>query len=199
MRDTGSVAQFNRMARRYDSSLGQYGCRRADPDVLAAAADLSPETVLDVGCGTGRLLALAAGRWPRALLHGVDPASEMIRVASEKLPRARLHVSGAERLPFPNRSFDLVLSTTAFGHWQDQPAGLREIARVLRGAGRLVLAEHRPPPRWARPLLSVIGGELPAHRAPEEMRHLLTQAGFEVRSIGRVRGGLVLAVAELGR
>ncbi|MET9342183.1 methyltransferase domain-containing protein [Nonomuraea sp. NPDC003804] len=196
MRDTGSVDQFNRMARRYDSSPGQYGCRRADPEVLAAAADLSPDTVLDVGCGTGRLLSLAAGRWPRARLYGVDPAGEMVRVAGEKLPRARLHVCGAERLPFPDRSFDLVLSTTAFGHWQDQPAGLREIARVLRRPGRLVLAEHRPPPRWARPLLRLVGGELPAHRTPDETRHLLTQAGFQVRSIGRVRGGLVLAVAE---
>jgi ubiquinone/menaquinone biosynthesis C-methylase UbiE len=197
MRDTGSVAHFDRVARRYDSSLGQYGCRRADSEVLAAAAPLVPESVLDVGCGTGRLLAQAALRWPEARLHGVDPAGEMIRVAGEKVPRARLHVAGAERLPLPDRSIDLVLSTTAFGHWRDQAAGLREIARVLRRTGLFVLAEHRPPPKWARPLLSLLGGELPAHRTPQETRALLREAGFQVRTVRRVRGGLVMAVAGL--
>jgi SAM-dependent methyltransferase len=42
--------------------------------------------------------------------------------------------AGAERLPFANASFDLAVSTFSFAHWADQPAGLAEIARVLRPA-----------------------------------------------------------------
>ncbi|MEU2615291.1 methyltransferase domain-containing protein [Micromonospora sp. NPDC007271] len=197
MGDAHSVESFNRIADRYDRHWGQFGCRRADPEVLAAAGPHQPGRVLDVGCGTGRLLRLAAERWPDADLIGVDPAAEMIRVARGKLPRATLLVAGAELLPCDDASIDLVLSTTAFGHWADQSAGLREIARVLTPTGTLVLAEHTPPPRWLRPVVKVLG-EPPAHRTESELRALLAGAGLRVRAAKRVSGGLLLITADLG-
>ena len=55
--------------------------------------------------------------------------------------RLRFSTGAAERLPYPDDSFDLVVSTTSFDHWSDQQAGLRECARVLVPGGRLILAD----------------------------------------------------------
>ncbi|MBO4207813.1 class I SAM-dependent methyltransferase [Micromonospora echinofusca] len=193
--DPGSIANFNRIADRYDRHPGQLGCRRADPQVLDAAGDRQPRTVLDVGCGTGRLLAQVAQRWPRAALIGADPAAEMVRFAQTKLPAATLVVAGAESLPLPTGSVDLVLSTTSFGHWRDQLAGLREIRRVLHPQGRFVLAEHTPPPDWLRPVLRLLG-ELPNHHREPRVRAMFAEAGLRTVQTGRARGGLLVAVAE---
>jgi ubiquinone/menaquinone biosynthesis C-methylase UbiE len=100
--------------------------------------------VLDVGCGTGHLLRLLAGRCPQATeLAGIDPAPSMIEAAGQAAcdRRLRFTVGAAERLPYPDDAFDLVVSTTSFDHWADQKAGLGECARVLALGGHLVLAD----------------------------------------------------------
>jgi ubiquinone/menaquinone biosynthesis C-methylase UbiE len=66
----------------------------------------------------------------------------------------RLAQAAAEQLPFGNASFDLVVSTVSFAHWADQPAGLAEIARVLRPSGRLVLVDLFAI-GWLRPLVAL--------------------------------------------
>lgn len=73
----------------------------------------------------------------------VDPAPAMIRAAQAAGADGRLRwLQGtAEELPFPGGSFDLVVSTTSFDHWADQPAGLAQCARVLAPGGWLVLAD----------------------------------------------------------
>jgi len=114
------------------------------------AARLAPGgRVLDVGCGTGTLALLAAetvgsdGR-----VDGIDPSPEMIARARSKVDRSGQSVhfqeAGIESLPFPDRSFDAVLSSLMFHHLDSslQEAGLREILRVLAPGGRLLLLEH---------------------------------------------------------
>ncbi len=66
----------------------------------------------------------------------------MIDAAAGSAGDQRLQFSTgvAERLPYPDGSFDLVVSTTAFDHWLDQQAGLGECARVLVPGGHLILA-----------------------------------------------------------
>ena len=141
------VAGFERRAADYERGWrGEFHAR-----VVAATADLAlqvkprPAAVLDVGCGTGALLRLLATRLPaEAELVGVDPAAAMLEAAraTSDHPRVRFERAPAEHLPFPDASFDLVVSTVSFHHWDDRIAGLREVARVLRPDGRLVLAEH---------------------------------------------------------
>jgi ubiquinone/menaquinone biosynthesis C-methylase UbiE len=70
-------------------------------------------SILDIGCGTGRLLRKAQERWPKARLFGVDPAEGMIEKARQLLPEARLYVGMAESLPLPDDSVDVVLSTSS--------------------------------------------------------------------------------------
>src|ERR1700722_5638393 len=146
------IAAFDARAGSYEGGwLGRLHRQIADRTAdLALAVAPRPQRVLDVGCGTGSLLRELAGRCPQAVeLVGVDPAGGMIAAARAATDDNRLRwVEGtAEELPLPERSFDLVVSTTSFDHWADQRAGLEECAR---GSGTWRLAGgYRPVLRLA--------------------------------------------------
>ena len=114
---------------------------------LAEQQVVQPVAILDVGCGTGRLLRSADARFPGARLIGVDAASEMVKQAAASTPVASaidFQQATAEELPFPNGEFDLVFSTMTFHHWHDQSKGIAEVARVLAPGGRWLLADFMP-------------------------------------------------------
>jgi len=145
---------------------------------LALSVQAAPRRVLDVGCGTGYLLRLLAGRCPQATeLAGIDPAPAMIGAAEQAAGdrRLRFTVGAAERLPFPAGVFDLVVSTTSFDHWAGQRAGLGECARVLVPGGHLVLAD------LFSPLLlpTLLGGRRAKARTRQRAGRLLSAAGFK--------------------
>jgi len=140
------VDRFNRWASTYD----RHWMQRIifDPiqrTVLQLAAEEVglPGAILDVGCGTGRLLKSARTRFPGAKLVGIDAAIEMVKYAQSSAPDGTIQFqqATAEELPFPNASFDLVFSTMTFHHWHNQKRGLAEVARVLTPGGRWLLAE----------------------------------------------------------
>jgi ubiquinone/menaquinone biosynthesis C-methylase UbiE len=140
------VGAFNDRAGGYEG--GWLG--RMHRDIAVRTADVAvtigdaPPRVLDVGCGTGMLLRLLAARWPEAQeLVGIDAASGMIEVAESKADDSRLRFCNgvAEDLPFPDESFDLVVSVTSFDHWKNQRVGLGECARVLTPGRQLVLTD----------------------------------------------------------
>ncbi len=110
---------------------------------LAAAEVPAPKAILDVGCGTGRLLRAAHERFPSARLEGVDAAEGMVKEAQRVSANApiRFQQAFAEALPFPNASFDVAVSTLTFHHWPDQRRGVAEIARMLAPGGRWLIAD----------------------------------------------------------
>jgi len=140
------VGQFDRWSVRYERSKWQrLVFDRAHGRALGLAKGWpAPSAILDVGCGSGRLLRAARERWPSARLFGVDPSSGMIE-AARRLTPAELHVTGAESLPLPDASIDIAFSTIAFHHWSDASRGLREVARVLRPDGHFVLIDNIGP------------------------------------------------------
>lgn len=145
--------------------------------VLTLAANgPEPETILDIGCGTGRLLRKAISRWPYARLIGVDPAQGMVDVAQHLLPDAAFRIGTAEEIPLPDASVDLAMSTVSFHHWHDQAAGVREVARVLRPGGRFLLADASAP-LWLSRLIRHA-------RFPSagEVRNMFTEAGLHVQT-----------------
>jgi SAM-dependent methyltransferase len=109
---------------------------------VAGAADLRPgQRVLDVACGTGVLGREIAERvGPSGQVVGLDLNEGMLAVARRKAPGIEWRNGQAEALPFEHASFDAVVSQFGLMFFEDRPAALREMVRVLRPGGRLVVA-----------------------------------------------------------
>src|SRR5271165_595488 len=127
---TRDVRHFEEWSRTYEGSWMQNRLfNRVHLAVLELAAPLPPPAqVLDVGCGTGRLLRAAGMRWPEAELIGVDPAQGMVDEARRLTPAATFRRGLAESLPLPDASVDLAVSTLSSHHWRDPGKGVGEIA-----------------------------------------------------------------------
>jgi len=112
---------------------------RLAADVAAVASHGG--SVLDVGTGPGILLAELAARRPDLQLTGVDLSTDMIAAATRNLrpfeERACARVGDVTSLPFPDRSFDLIVSSLSLHHWDHPEAAVPELARVLRPGGRV--------------------------------------------------------------
>ena len=174
------VAAFDDRARSYDEGWrGRLHHAISNRTAaLAAATVAAPQRVLDVGCGTGYLIRVLAGHYPRAQeLAGIDAASNMIQAAKSINDDERLtFVTGvAEQLPYADASMDLVVSSTSFDHWSDQGAGLAECARVLRPGGYLVLVDQFS--QWLIPTLAV--SRRGKARTRRRATALLVGAGFD--------------------
>ena len=136
---------------RYDSLSGVFLGSFYDSvaaDVTAATA--SGSRVLDVGCGPGHLAnRLAHDHGLEVAGLDLDPAMiERAHANAERTVIAERRptyvVGGVAALPFPDASFDLVVSTLSMHHWADATAGLDEVGRVLRPGGRALIWDIRP-------------------------------------------------------
>ncbi len=100
--------------------------------------------LLDVGCGTG----ISTAAWHVREKVVVDPSRGLLAVARRNYPRIRFEQAAAEKLPFGNHSFDVVISLTAIQNFEDVPTALGEIARV--GKDQFVLSFLKNSPRKRR-------------------------------------------------
>jgi len=174
------VAAFDLRAKGYES--GRHGRLHLEIAGRTAALALrtieTPRSILDIGCGTGYLLRRLATMIPGAqTLCGIDPAPAMVDVARRTTTdgRVRIREGFAESLPWPDASFDLVVTTTSFDHWRDQARGLRECARVLQPGGALALVDVISRLLWPTLVLPSYAGKA---RTPPRVASLLRDAEF---------------------
>ena len=136
-------------------------------DVTLVAADRA--RVLEVGCGPGHLAIKLAQRGFDVTGLDLDPA--MIRralITADRIDRSNptrpeFNVGDVADLPFPDASFDIVVSTLSMHHWADPTRGLAEIGRVLQPDGRALIWDFRPGTlhsRVARPSEHIQGSQL---------------------------------------
>jgi malonyl-CoA O-methyltransferase len=132
-------AAFSRGAAAYDGCSAVQALVRDRVTALAARAAPGARDLLDVGAGTGRLVAGLLADRPGARAAAVDLSPGMCAAARIAAPDAALAVADAEALPFAAGRFDLILSSSTFQWLPRLEPALSEAARVLRPGGRLVL------------------------------------------------------------
>ena len=157
---------------------------------LAVEAD---EAVLEIGCGHGRTLARLADA-PGAYFAGIDPSDVMVRLARKRMRRwieagrAEVSLASSAKIPHPDGRFDAVLAVHVVYFWTDPLDDFREIRRVLRPGGRLLLGYR---PRDAE-TVAMLPASVYSLRSVDEIEGLLAASGFVAidtveRSVGKVR------------
>ena len=163
--------------------------------------ELQPEDrFLEVGFGHGATIARAAAAVRVGFVAGVDPSAEMCRMAARRneaavaAGRVELRTASVDALPYANAAFDKALSVHSLYFWADLMAAVRELRRVVKPAGRLVLAWHSDPE---------LREQFPptVYRFPEEVNvvEALRSASFGTVSVvrrGRRPAILTMAVAS---
>jgi ubiquinone/menaquinone biosynthesis C-methylase UbiE len=135
------VKEYAAHARDYDRTWSFY-IEATTHETLKRLPMSSRARVLDVGCGTGELLRRLRAKYPDATLAGIDPVEEMLAVASDKLRgKENLRVGYADTLPWRAASFDVVVSCNMFHYITHPVDALREMGRVLRPGGVVVLTD----------------------------------------------------------
>lgn len=133
--------EYSRLASQYDTRWKFYV--EASIRETLRRLDVAPgDRVLDVGCGTGTLLEALCLAAPRAEFAGVDLSGEMLEVARRRIGAAMdLRQACAETLPFGDAAFDVVVSTNVFHFLREPVSALREMRRVLKPSGRVVITD----------------------------------------------------------
>lgn len=122
--------------------------RRIGEDIALGAPPSA--AVLDVGTGPGVLLAEIAAQRSDVAVTGIDPSADMITAAQRTIRNAGARVSAqvgdVADLDFPDDSFDLIVTTFSMHHWDDVPAAVPELARVLRPGGAVYIYDFADAP-----------------------------------------------------
>jgi demethylmenaquinone methyltransferase/2-methoxy-6-polyprenyl-1,4-benzoquinol methylase len=205
---------FDRIARRYDlanhllSGGADFLWRRR---AVRIVEEWQPRWVLDLATGSGDLALALQRRLREAAITAADFSPEMLSVARQKGVRETV-LADALRLPFPDESFDCV--TVAFGlrNMADWSLALREMGRVLRPSGHLLVLDFSMPAGPLRPayrfylhrclpiLASLVtgqkaaydylGGSIEKFPSGDKMLHLIEENGFELGSARPLTGGI---------
>jgi ubiquinone/menaquinone biosynthesis C-methylase UbiE len=147
---------------------------------LQALAPIDNERFLEIGFGTGRFAQMLLSAASGTCVAGVDPTETMVRTAVNRLTkrglsdRIDLRQGTDELLPWGDDRFDAIVAIHCFQFWQDPDRSMREIDRVLRPQGRIIIVfrDHSAAPDWLPNPISRSGREV------EVATNLLEKHGY---------------------
>jgi SAM-dependent methyltransferase len=145
---------YDQIAHLFDEPIRDYALDERLLGFLGQRPDLSPDTVriLDVGCGTGKQLTADRTGLTQATLLGVDRYRGMLRIARRRAPEITWVQGDGADLPIRSATFDYATNQFSYHHMVDRQSFFREVHRVLRPGGRLVLTNIDP---WSMPHWSI--------------------------------------------
>jgi SAM-dependent methyltransferase len=154
-------------------------------------------TILDVGCGGGRTVAKLAALAPEGRVCGIDYSAESVAVSRREnadaiaAGRVEIELASVSRLPFPDGHFDLVTAVETQYYWPKPADDMREIRRVLKPGGHLVvILETYRGGRFGALKGTVMRALRSAHLTVEQHRELFLAAGFsEIATFTEPRHG----------
>ncbi len=103
------------------------------------------DLILEVGCGTGYTTAGIALKVPQENIVAVDITPQQIEKAQRKLKKVNYFLADAENLPFKDKVFDASISAGSIEYWPNPEKGIKEMARVTKSGGRVVILAPRKP------------------------------------------------------
>jgi ubiquinone/menaquinone biosynthesis C-methylase UbiE len=127
---------YDLYANQYDKKLDFLHSFESDI-LLRMFKNFHGKSVLDVGCGTGRLIRLLKDRG--AVITGADVSDEMIKIAGKKFPDVGVVSADIEDLPFKDKSFDVVVAAFVIVHLGSLQGAFDEAYRVLKDGGIFIL------------------------------------------------------------
>lgn len=139
-----NVAKFDQWAKSYHGGRMDRWFTSGQGRVLEALDMKEDGWLLDIGCGTGWAVMEAARHLPDGKACGIDLSQGMVSRATklaDGLGNVEFQVADAESIPYPAESFDAAICTNSFHHYSEPVRALREIRRVLKPRGRLVLLD----------------------------------------------------------
>jgi SAM-dependent methyltransferase len=144
------------------------------------------DTILDVGCGGGRTINKLAAIATQGSVFGVDYAQGSLAASRDynreliEEGRVRIEFASVSKLPFPAGQFDLVTAIETQYYWPDLPGDMREILRVLKPGGKLVIiAENYKGGRFdlfLGPFMRFVLGS--SRLSPADQQELFANAGY---------------------
>lgn len=177
---------------------------------LDAAHIVPGARLLDAGCGAGLLALLASLRGAR--VTALDASAPLLAIARERLAVAEVREGDLEALPFADASFDAVTAVNSLFYAADMAAAMRELVRVSRPGGRVVVTAWGPPERseFLADALPAVGPLMPpppsgasavhpvlALSEPGALAAVQEQAGLRVVEEGEAAVPFVFGNAEI--
>ena len=169
----------------------------------------SHDTILDVGCGGGRTIHKLAAIAAEGKIHGIDHSEASVTISTranrQSIERGcvEIHHSSVSHLPFPDQMFDIAIAVETHYYWPDLPTDMREVLRVLKPGGTLiVIAEAYKGGKYDARLQTLVEAMKSmdysyAHLNVDEHRELFTSAGFsDVEVFENYDKGWICAVGK---
>jgi SAM-dependent methyltransferase len=161
-------------------------------------------TILDVGCGGGRTIRKHAAAAPEGMVYGIDysagsvAASRAVNRSEVEKGRVEIQHASVSQLPFPDGKFDLVSAVETIYYWPDPVKDVREILRVLKPGGRVVVVcETYLGGRWSTfkaPAMKLLRAN---NFSVDEYKQLLASAGYiEVQVLVDPSHGWICAIGK---